>query len=103
MNFVIVIQYTFHDENTLNYMKHALYRINNLKIVFVKYKFQNTARYENDKNETHFNILKLHVVTHYMTFIRLYDSVQNFDTTYEEVIHKFLLKIFFVITNRIND
>ena len=44
MNFVTLTQYTFHNENTLNYMKHALYRIDNLKIVFVKYRFQNTAR-----------------------------------------------------------
>ena len=84
-------------------MKHALYRIDNLKIVFVKYKFQNTARDENDKNETYFNIFKLHVIIYYVTFIRLYDSVQNFDTAYEKATHKFLLKIFFVMTNKINN
>ena len=103
MHFVMLIQYTFHDENMLSYMKHTLYRINSLKIVFVKYKFQNTVRDENDKDETYFNILKLHVITHYMIFIRLYNSVQSFDTVYKEAIHKFLLKIFFVITNRINN
>ena len=75
MNFVTLIQYIFHDENTLNYMKHTLYRIDNLKTIFVKYKFQNTARDKNNKNKTHFNIFKLHVMTYYMTFIRLYDSV----------------------------
>ena len=103
MNFVTLIQYTFHDENTLNYMKHALYRMNNLKTVFVKYKFQNTVRNENDENKMHFNIFKFHVMTHYMTFIRLYNSVQDFDTVYEETIYKFLLKIFFVMINRVND
>ena len=75
MNFVTLIQYTFHDKNTLNYMKHTLYRIDNLKIVFIKYRFQNTARDENDENEMHFNIFKLSVIIHYVTFIRLYDSV----------------------------
>ena len=74
MNFVTLIQYTFHDENTLNYMKHALHQIDSLKIIFVKYKFQNTVRDENDENETYFNIFKFHVMTHYVTFIRLYDS-----------------------------
>ena len=103
MNFVTLIQYTFHNENTLNYMKHALYRIDNLKTVFVKYRFQNTVRDENDEDETHFNIFKLHVMIHYVTFIRLYDSVRNFDIVYEKAIHKFLLKVFFVMTNRIND
>ena len=81
----------------------SLYRIDNLKIVFVKYKLQNTARDENNKNETHFNIFKLHIMIHYVIFIRLYDSVQGFDTAYEETIYKFLLKIFFVMINRIND
>ena len=56
-------------------MKHALYRIDILKTVFVRYKFQNTVRHENNKNEMHFNIFKFHVIIHYVTFIRLYDSV----------------------------
>ena len=103
IDFVILIQYTFYDENTPNYMKYALYRIDDLKIIFVKYRFQNTARDENDKNETYFNIFKLHVIIHYVIFILLYDSVQNFDTVYKKTIHKFLLKIFFVMTNKIND
>ena len=84
-------------------MKYALYRINYLKTVFIKYKFQNTVRNENDENETYFNILKLHIMTYYVIFIRLYNSAQDFDTIYKKTIHKFLLKIFFVMTNRIND
>ena len=84
-------------------MKYALYRINNLKIVFVKYRFQNTTRNENNKDETYFNFFKFYIMTHYVTFIRLYDSAQSFDIAYEKNIHKFLLKIFFVITNRVNN
>ena len=68
----------------LNYIKHALYRIDNLKIIFVKYKSQNTARDENDENETHFNILKLHIIIYYVIFIRLYDSAQNFNIVYKK-------------------
>ena len=97
-----LIQYIFHNKNILSYVKHALYRINNLKIIFVNYKFQNTVRDENDKDKIYFNIFKLHVMIHYVTFIRLYNSVQSFDTVYTKTTHKFLLKIFFVITNRIN-
>ena len=103
MTFVMLIQYTFHNENTLNYMKQVLYRIDNMKIVFVKYKFQNIARNENDEDEIYFNTFKLYIIIHYVIFIRLYDSVQNFDTAYEKTAHKFLLNIFFVMTNRIND
>ena len=84
-------------------MKHALYRINNLKTVFIKYKIQNIARDGNDENKTHFSIFKLYVITHYMIFIELYDSAQSFDIAYEKTIHKFLLKIFFIMTNRVNN
>ena len=84
-------------------MKHAFYRIDNLKTIFIKYKFQNTARDDNDENEIHFNIFKLHIITHYTIFIRLYDSVQDFDIVYEKMTHKFLLKIFFVMTNKVNN
>ena len=45
-------------------MKHALYRIDSLKIIFVKYKFQNTVCDEKNEDETHFNILKFHVMTY---------------------------------------
>ena len=103
VNSVTIIQYIFHNENTLNYINHALYRIDNLKIIFFKFKFQNTARDENDENKIHFNIFKFHVITSYMVFIELYDSVQSFDTVYKIIIYKFLLKIFFVMTNKINN
>ena len=65
-------------------MKHALYRIDNSKTVFVKYEFQNTTRNENDEDETHFNLFKFHIMTHYMTFIRLYNSAQGFDIVYKK-------------------
>ena len=84
-------------------MKHALYRIDNLKTIFIKYKFQNTVRDDDNENEIHFNIFKLYVMTHYTTFIRLYDSAQDFDIVYKKTTHKFLLKIFFIIINRVND
>ena len=103
MNFMILNQYTFYNKNTLSYMKHALYRIDNLKTIFVKYRFQNTVRDENDEDETHFNIFKFHIMIHYMIFIRLYDSVLSFDIVYEKITHKFLLKILFVMMNKVND
>ena len=53
-------------------MKHALYRIDSLKIVFVIYKFQNTVCNENNEDETHFDILKLYVMIHYVILIQLY-------------------------------
>ena len=85
----------------LSYIKHAFYRIDNLKTIFVKYKFKNTVRDKNDEDEMHFN--NFNVITHYEISIQLYDNVQDFDTVYEKAAHKFLLKIFFVMTNKVND
>ena len=67
INFVMLAQYVFHDENILSYMKHALYQINSLKTIFIKYRSQNTTHdenNENNENEIRFNISKLHVFTH---------------------------------------
>ena len=69
----------------------------------MKYQFQNIVRDKNNENKTYFSIFKFHVMTHYAIFIRLYESAQSFDTAYEAATHKFLLKIFFAMTNRIND
>ena len=100
MNFVIFVQFVFHDENILNYMIHALYKLNNLKNVFFKYRFQNTIDDVENENEKLFNIFKLHVMTHYVIFIRFYNNVQKFDTLYDESTHKILLKNFFSKINK---
>jgi len=100
MNFIMPAQYEFHDEITLSYMKQALYQINKLKMMFIKYRSQNITYNEDNENETHFNILKLYIINHYMTFIHLYNSAQSFNMTYDETAHKFLLKIFFLRTNK---
>ena len=100
MNFVMLAQFVFHDESILSYMIHALYKLNNLKNVFFKYRFQNTIDDVENENEKLFNIFKLHVMIHYVIFIRFYDNVQSFDTSYDESIHKTLLKNFFSRTNK---
>ena len=87
-------------------MKHALYRINNLKTIFVKYRSQNTTydkNNENNENKIRFNIFKLHMFIHWRTFIRLYNNAQNFDTSYEKAIYKFLLKQFFFKMNKFKE
>ena len=100
MNFVMFVQFVSHDESILSYMIHALYKLNNLKNVFFKYRSQSTIDDVENENEKFFNIFKLYVMTHYVTFIRFYDSAQSFDTSYDESIHKILLKNFFSRTNR---
>ena len=72
MNSVFLAKHVSHDENTLSYMEHSLYRLNCLKTVFSKYRPQNTTDDAENEDEGLFNIPKLHVMTHYVAFIRLY-------------------------------
>jgi len=51
-------------------------------------------------SEEHFNILKLHVMTHYAQHIHQYGSADNIDTEHSEAAHKFLVKVFFSWTNK---
>ncbi len=90
VNFVMLTQYTSHDEDTLQYLLHVLFQINKLKNVF-----QHLCPVNLNISEGHFNILKLHVMTHYAQHIRQYDSADNVDTEHSEAAHKFLVKVFF--------
>jgi len=95
VNFVMLTQYISHDENTLQYLLHVLFQINKLKNVFWHLRSVNL-----NISEGHFNILKLHVMTHYAQHIHQYDSADNIDTEHSEAAHKFLVKVFFSQTNK---
>ena len=99
MDFLVLAQYVSHDENTLSYMEHSLYRLDHLKTVFSKYRPQNTTNDADNEYEALFNIPKLHVMSHYVAFIQLYGSAQGFDTSSPESAHKTLLKNSFPRTN----
>ncbi len=95
VNFVVLTQYISHDKNTLQYLLHVLFWINKLKNVF-----QHLCSVNLNISEEHFNILKLHVMTHYAQHIRQYGSADNIDTEHSEAAHKFLVKAFFSQTNK---
>lgn len=95
VDFVVLAQYTSHDEDTLRYLQHALFRINKLKDIF-----RHLRPIDSDTNTGHFNIPKLHVMTHYAQHIRRYGSADNVDTEHSEAAHKFLVKDFFDRTNK---
>ncbi len=88
-------QYTLHDEDTLRYMQHALFRWNKLKKVFWHLRSFNT-----DTQQKHFNISKFHAMIYYANFIRWYDIINNVNTKYEKICHKHLIKKFFDCTNK---
>ena len=49
--------------------------------------------------DEHFNFFKFHVMIHYSNFIRRYKTTNEFNTSHDEVRHKYMLKNFF---DRIN-
>ncbi len=60
INFMILAQYHLHDEETLWYLEHALFWLNKLKNVF-----RHLWSERSDTDIDHFNISKLHAMTHY--------------------------------------
>ncbi len=95
IDFMILVQYHLHDEEILQYLEHTLFWLNKLKNVF---RHLRSERSDTDVN--HFNISKLHVMTHYASQIQRYNSADNFNTKHNEIAHKYLIKIFFDCINK---
>ncbi len=95
INFVILAQYHLHDEETVWYLKHALFQLNKLKNVFHHLQSEHS-----DTDIDHFNISKLHAMTHYASQIWRYNSADNFNTKHSEIAYKHLIKIFFDHINK---
>ncbi|KAI9750296.1 MAG: hypothetical protein M4579_006529 [Chaenotheca gracillima] len=98
VDFVLLAQYRTHDEETMRYMSHALYRIDQLKGVFRDYRPA-----DRETKEGHFNFPKFHAITHYMEFIREFGATDGFDTSHSEAAHKYLVKTFYGRTNKRDD
>ncbi|KAI9840208.1 MAG: hypothetical protein M1837_001836 [Sclerophora amabilis] len=98
IDFVIMARYRTHDEDTVRYMSHALYRVDKLKEVFRQYRPQDRRT-----EEGHFNFPKFHAITHYVDFIREFGSTDGFDTSHSEAAHRYLVKAFYGRTNKRDD
>ncbi len=86
-------EYRSYTETSLAYLNNALKQIYETKKLF-----KNT-RISVKNPERDFNIPKFYILTHYIEFIRLYDSAINMITGISETAHKILLKTYY---NRIN-
>ena len=75
-------------------MAHALYRLENTKITFEHYWSINSKLCQPS-----FNYPKFHAISHFVQYIWDYGNAVNYDTAYNKVAHKYLLKVFY---NRIN-
>ena len=85
-------EYKSHSNQTLRYMQHALYQINQTKGTF-KDARQTDAMIRAVK-AGHFNFPKWHVMSHYPDWIKLYRSATGFTTGIEEAIHITWIKDF---------
>ena len=95
VDFILLAQYKTHDDETLEYLDHALYRIDRIKAVFKQFRPVDKAT-----DEGHFNFPKFHAMTHYASGIREYGAADNFDTEHSEARHKYHVKAFYRRTNK---
>ncbi len=95
IDFILIAQYKTHDEETLCYLDHILYRIDKIKIVFkVLHPVDKTT------DEGYFNFLKFYVMTHYISCIQDFGTIDNFDMEYSEARYKYNVKDFYGRTNK---
>ncbi|THX70243.1 Piwi-domain-containing protein [Aureobasidium pullulans] len=98
VDFITLAMYQSHDDNTLRYFELALYRMNQRKEVFQKYR---NPKAKDD--EQHFDFPKWHSLTHYVQMIHLYGCAPNWDTNHPEHKHHTYANEGFRRTNKKND
>ena len=91
----MLVQYVLHDNETLHYMKHALYRLENTKIVFEHHRPINSKLCQPT-----FNYPKFHAISHFVQCIWDYSSAINYNIAHNKAAHKYLLKTFYNRTNK---
>ena len=96
-DFVTIAQYRSHDDDTLAYLDDALKRIDALKHLFQSFR----PREKDNPCVGHFNLPKLHGLTHWRHFIKTRGSPDGYDTGPNgEAPHNFLLKVMYKLTNK---
>ena len=95
LDFIILAQYVLHDEETLRYIKHALYRLEKTKIAFEQY-----WPIDSKVCQPTFNYSKFHTISHFVQYIRDYGSAINHDIAYSKMAYKYFLKVFYNRTNK---
>jgi hypothetical protein len=96
VDMVLLTQFIIYDDNTLQYMDAALHRINKFKNIFLEFR---PKKHEYNS----FNYFKLHVLTHYTEYIRLFGNAIGMDNSHFKTAHKYLIKAFWDWTNKYKD
>ncbi|KAH9000966.1 hypothetical protein EDB86DRAFT_3074969 [Lactarius hatsudake] len=88
MDFAFIAQYPVHTGETLELLEDALSRFHENKSIFVVLGIRD-----------HFNIPKLHFASHYVDLVKLYGTMDNFNTENTERLHIDLAKDTYAATN----
>ncbi|KAJ8509360.1 hypothetical protein ONZ45_g8474 [Pleurotus djamor] len=88
LDFLYLAQYPVHSDRTLKLLEDALEAFHTNKGIFVDLGIRDS-----------FNIPKLHFAKHYVHFIQLYGTLDNFNTEYTERLHIDLAKDAYEATN----
>ncbi len=95
LDFTMLAQYPLHDDKTLSYIEHALYKLDKTKIAFENHRPINAKLFRPT-----FNSPKFHAIIHFVKCIRDYGSTINYNMAHSEAAHKYLLKAFYGRTNK---
>ena len=93
----MLAQYLLHNDKTLFYMDHTLYRLDKTNIAFKNHCPINIKLFQPT-----FNYPKFFTMTHFVQYIWDYDSMINYNTIYSKITHKYLLQAFYRRTNEKN-
>ncbi|KAJ7724958.1 hypothetical protein DFH07DRAFT_871823 [Mycena maculata] len=88
LDFVYLAQYPMHTTETLSHLENALQRFHDNKSIFVDLGVQED-----------FNLPKLHSCRHYIMYIKLFGTTDNYNTEYTERLHIDLAKDAYRSTN----
>lgn len=89
LDFLYLAQYPVHTDESLELLEDALARFHDNKAIFVDLGIRDA-----------FNLPKLHFARHYVHYIKLYGTLDNFNTEYTERLHIDLAKDAYAATNR---
>lgn len=94
LDFITLAEYRSHTDTSLTYLTNALERIHDTIEQFRHLRIS-VRNVEGD-----FNIPKLHALTHYVDWIKLYGSAVDMSTSVGENAHKILIKAYYDRTNK---
>lgn len=89
LDFLYQSQYPIHSTTTLNLLTNALSHVHKNKAIFVDLGIWD-----------HFNIPKLHFLKHYMDFLKLYGTTNNYSTEFTKHLHIDFAKDAYHTTNQ---